>query len=85
MLEIEGDRALVAAQRLPPETDAVLALTVPAGAVGSAGVLHLHHLGAEVAEVGRGERSREQRGRVDHAQTLERSAHGRPASLTPST
>ena len=66
------DRALVAAERLPPQVDAVLRGSVAAGGVGPRRVLDLDDVGAEVAEERRGQRPGEQRRRVDDAEAGER-------------
>ena len=63
--QVERDRALVAAERLPPEVEAVLGRPVPARGVGLARVLDLDDVGAEVAEERRGQRAGEQRRRVE--------------------
>src|SRR5690606_39254773 len=61
--------------RLPPQVLPVLARAVAPRGVGAGGMLDLDHFGAHVAEVHGGHRTREQCGRVDHAQSVQRGRH----------
>ncbi len=72
LAEIDGDGALVAPQRLPPEVDAVFCGTVPARGVRFPRMLDLDHVGAEVAEEGGGEWPGEQGRDVEHAHAVQR-------------
>ena len=71
--EVQRDRLLVAADHLPPQRHAVLDVAVAAHRVAALGVLDLDHVGAEVAEHGRGHRSGEERCQVDHLEARERA------------
>jgi hypothetical protein len=82
VLEVEGDRLLVAVggqevRRLPVAGVRLHERRAPAaGVVPAAGVLHLDHPGAEVAEHHPGVRPGEGPGQVDDENAVERSTHG---------
>ena len=78
--QVELDAALVATQRLVPEVVAVPLGSVAPGGVRSAGVLDLDDLGAQVAEVHRRHRAREEGRGVDDEQVVESAGHVEPPS-----
>ena len=84
LTQVEGDAALVAADALPCEADAVAAVAPRAHRVTRTRGLDLDDLSAELGEDGTGKRARRKRGRLDDPDPSERSfAHMRsqcPAS-----
>ena len=77
VLQIDGDRALVAV--VVDEVGGEPAGAVAAGAhvIAAAGGLHLDHVRALIAQHHGRERARDHGGQVDHAIAVERSRHGR--------
>src|SRR6185437_3086505 len=73
--EVEGHEPLVPAERLEPQTDAVLVRPVPARRVGPGRMLDLGHLGAEVPEVHGREGRCEERRRLEHANAFKWTRH----------
>ena len=78
LAEVEGDAALVAADALPHQADAVLGRPPGPQGVAGAGLLDLDDLGPELAEHGGHHRAGHQGGGVDHPEPGQRARLGQP-------
>src|SRR5581483_7971968 len=72
ILEIDGDRLLVARLRVPPERRALVQLAPRAQRIAHARRFDLDHLGAEFGEQARAKRPGDERAELDHFETRER-------------
>ncbi len=81
-LEVEGDRALVAPDQLPPEGDVVVGVPpahAPGAVTAAVGTLDLDDVGPEVPEVPRRPGAGDDGGQVEHPDVGERAVRGRGA------
>ena len=82
LAQVQGHAALVAADALPDQADAVSAIAPGAHRVAGTGLFHLDDLGSELTEGGADHRPRGQGGELDDPDPTERRRsavnHGRP-------
>ena len=71
LAEVEGDTALVPADALPHQPDAVLPVAPRAQGIARPGLLDLDDLGPELAQGGGHHGTGDQCGRVDHAEPVQ--------------
>jgi hypothetical protein len=72
--QVQGDRTLVAPQRLPHQPDAVDLVAPGADRVTAVGLLDLDDVGAELAQIGGGQRRGGQRGDVENPDAVKHHA-----------
>lgn len=76
LLQVEHDAALATVHVGPQRPDAAHAVAQQSHAVAASGLLHLHHVGAEVGEQRAGPRPGHHLAGLDDGETLQRTCHG---------